>query len=118
MSSWLSQSSAVFSSVRFGCFINKSQSMDPGEFLTRWTVRIAVVLYVAALLSRRFSWRWARGAWTAGCVLYLLHVVAAFHYYHHWSHDAAYESTARQTADVVGVHWGGGLYVNYAFTLV
>jgi hypothetical protein len=92
--------------------------MDTDELLTRWTVRVAVVFYVAALAARRFSFRWSRLTWTAGCVAYLLHVAAAFHYYHHWSHDVAYESTAQQTQEVVGFDWGGGLYFNYAFTLV
>jgi hypothetical protein len=92
--------------------------MEFGELITRWTVRIAVACYVASLASRRYSMTWSRFAWTAGCVAYLLHVAAAFQYYHHWSHADAYESTARQTADVVGVAWGGGLYFNYVFTLV
>lgn len=92
--------------------------METGELLTRWTVRIAMALYVASLATRNFSTRWSRLAWTAGCVLYLFHVACAFEYYHHWSHAEAYVSTARQTAEVVGLDWGGGLYFNYAFTLI
>jgi hypothetical protein len=92
--------------------------MELGEPLTRWTVRIAIVLYVAALAMRRDAPRASRLVWSGGCLAYLLHVAAAFHYYHHWSHAEAYESTAKQTNDVVGLDWGGGLYVNYAFTLV
>ena len=38
-----------------------------------------------------------------------------FHYIHHWSQDEALAHTARQTAALTGFHWGGGLYVNYAF---
>ena len=34
---------------------------------------------------------------------------------HQWSHQAALLDTARQTAEVYGVAWGGGLWVNYAF---
>jgi hypothetical protein len=92
--------------------------MEVGELLTRWTVRVALAFYVAGLASRCFSPRWSRPAWTAGCVCYLLHVACAFEYYHHWSHADAYEFTARQTAAVVGLDWGGGLYANYAFTLL
>src|SRR5690606_2887397 len=55
--------------------------------------------------------------WTAGCVIYLLHVAAAFHFVHDWSHEAACAQTAQQTAAVTGWHWGGGLWINYAFTL-
>jgi hypothetical protein len=91
--------------------------MDTGELLTRWTVRLAVALYVASLALRRWP-RWRRLAWTLGCGCYLLHVAFAFEYYHHWSHDEAYASTARQTAEVTGLDWGAGLYVNYAFTLI
>ena len=57
----------------------------------------------------------ARGAWTAGAALMVLHALAVFQNVHHWSQDAALEHTARQTAAVTGFHWGGGLYVNYAF---
>src|SRR5579862_2549129 len=92
--------------------------METGEILTRWTVRVAVVLYVASLATRGYSPHWSRVAWTVGCLTYLLHVVCAFEYYHHWSHDEAYAFTAQQTATVVGLDWGGGLYLNYAFTLV
>jgi hypothetical protein len=91
-----------------------------GEALTRWSIRLALVLYVlavAALLGlhtpRR---RAARLAWTAGCVLYLCHVAFAFHFYHGWSHAAAYEATRAETLRVVGLNWGGGLYFNYALT--
>ena len=92
--------------------------METGELLTRWTVRIAVALYFASLATRGFSPRWSRVAWTIGCLTYLLHVACAFEYYHHWSHAEAYAFTAQQTAAVVGLDGGGGLYVNYAFTLV
>ena len=46
--------------------------MDHGEILTRWTVRIAVVLYVIGLASRGYSPKWSRVAWTGGCAAYLL----------------------------------------------
>lgn len=48
----------------------------------------------------------------------LAHVACAFNFYHHWSHTAAYTDTARQTAQLLGWSWGGGLYINYAFGLV
>ena len=82
------------------------------DLLTLWTIRIACVLYVAALLTRR---RWV---WTAGLAAYLTHVAAAFAYHHHWSHDAAYRETARQTAELFGVESGFGLWFNYAFTAI
>ena len=92
--------------------------MEFGDVLTRWTARVAVVLFVASLALRRFRPSASRYAWTVGCFIYLLHVAAAFHYYHHWSHSEAYEFIARQTRELVGLDWGGGVYVNHAFTLV
>jgi hypothetical protein len=89
-----------------------------GELLTRWTVRVAVAFYVASLATRVRIPKWSRFAWTLGCLAYLVHVVCAFEFYHHWSHAEAYAFTARQTAAVVGLDWGGGIYVNYAFTFV
>jgi hypothetical protein len=84
------------------------------------------VAWAACPPSRRVAWaacpplleaitRWA---WTLGCGLCVAHVAAAFHFYHGWSHAAAYRDTARQTAEVSGLDWGGGLYFNYAFTLL
>jgi hypothetical protein len=95
-----------------------------GELLTRWTVRLAVACYVGRLVyalafsERPQNDRWPRLLWTAGCAVYLVHVACAFQFFHGWSHSTAYEYTARRTADVVGLHWGGGLYINYAFTLL
>ena len=87
--------------------------------LTLWSIRVASILYVAAMatwLTRRE--KLSRAAWTAACALYLAHVAAAFQFYHHWSHTAAYQETARQTFEVFGMRWGGGLYFNYALTLI
>jgi hypothetical protein len=95
--------------------------MLTGELLTRWTVRVALALYVLSLTlrisaaGRRRRLDTARLFWIAGCAAFLLHTASAFHFYHHWSHYAAYAATARRTAEVVGLNWGGGLYTNYAF---
>jgi hypothetical protein len=74
------------------------------------------VLSVALWLRRRDAA--ARIAWTLACAFYLAHVVAAFQFHHHWSHLAAYRETAQQTAEVFGLNWGGGLYFNYALTVI
>jgi hypothetical protein len=93
-----------------------------GEQWTLWTVRLAVACYLGRVLRDAAGWptdsavRQARWLWTLGCGLYLLHVACAFHFFHGWSHAAAFEHTADQTAAVVGWYWGGGLWVNYAFT--
>jgi len=94
--------------------------MSKGELLTRVTIWVALAGYAIGasfyLLSRGRR-RWdevARTAWTVGCVSILIHVACAFHYYHNWSHAAAYRETARQTAELTGFDWGGGLFINYA----
>lgn len=91
-----------------------------GELLTRITIWAAVAGYAAgttalALSGGRASWlRAARLCWTFACLALLAHVACAFHFYHAWGHEAAYLDTARQTKDVFGLDWGGGLYINYA----
>jgi hypothetical protein len=97
-------------------------STPAGEFLTRWTVRAAFGLYVAAIAWRlqagsspgRRS-RTARGLWTLACLAFAAHVALAFHFFHGWSHADAYRQTARQTAELTGVESGLGLYLNYTF---
>jgi hypothetical protein len=97
--------------------------MDAGEMVTRWTIRLALALFAGALALWLAGHGprariWARRAWNAGFLLYLAHVAAAFHFFHDWSHQAAWQATARQTAETIGWHWGGGLLFNHAFTLV
>jgi hypothetical protein len=58
--------------------------------------------------------KWVRLAWTAGCAALVLHFVCAFQFYHSWSQESAYIDTARQTAKVFAINWGGGLFINYA----
>ena len=94
-----------------------------GEALTILAVRVATVLYTAALWLRLTSAgepgrRLARLAWSAAFASYLAHVYGAFQFVHGWSHARALGATARETEALVGVAWGGGLYVNYAFTVV
>lgn len=94
--------------------------MVGGELLTKITIWVAVAGYAAgaaafALSGRRIGWDGeARLAWTLACAALLAHVACAFHYYHGWSHASAYLDTARQTNEVFGLNWGGGLYINYA----
>jgi hypothetical protein len=95
---------------------------DPGDAVTRWTVRLALAYYALAaalmLRLRRPEWaargrgRFARWCWTLGCAAFLVHVAAAFAFFHGWSHQRAYEATDRATGG-----YGAGLYVSYLFTL-
>lgn len=96
--------------------------MNKGEFLTQITIWASLAGYAlgAAYLLSRGSRRWesaARWAWTAGCLCLIVHAALAFNYYHSWSHSAAYVETARQTAEVFRIYWGGGLFINYMLIL-
>jgi hypothetical protein len=94
-------------------------TMIPGSMVTLWSVRAAGLCYVVAIAAWiRQRPHLARIAWTISLGCYLCHVAAAFGFYHGWSHQAAYRETARQTAALFGMWWGGGLYFNYLFTLV
>jgi hypothetical protein len=98
--------------------------MSSGEFLTRGTIWISIAAYVIGCVlfatARRQSDgdRWTRLAWTTGCVALLAHFTSAFEFYHSWSHQSAYIDTARQTAEVFAVNWGGGLFINYAVAIL
>jgi hypothetical protein len=111
-----------------------------GEDLTRWTIRLALAAYIGVLVLRirtktatppinpvpassgsldtSAGERLQRGLWTLGCLLLWAHVACAFSFYHHWSHDDAYLRTARETANTVGINWGGGIYFNYLFLIL
>jgi hypothetical protein len=97
---------------------------DPfGELLTRWTIRLALSCYVFCLAAVIVRGRTKSGplesvtriVWTLGCGLFAAHVVSAFGYYHHFSHQAAYDDTAQQTKDQFGFAFGGGIYFSYLF---
>jgi hypothetical protein len=100
----------------------------PGDELIRWTIRLALACYTAYLAGwliaagRGRSSRWwmhvARGLWTAGCVLFVLHVLAAFQFAHDWSPASAFEKTAVETEALLGFRFGAGIYFSYLFLLV
>ena len=96
---------------------------EPGETLTRNTVRLSLAWYALALcLMMRLTavdWaaatvagRIARWCWTWAAICFLVHLAMAFHYYHHWSHADAFEHTRQ-----VSGH-GEGIYMSYLFTIL
>ncbi|HKO43789.1 MAG TPA: hypothetical protein VJU84_10985 [Pyrinomonadaceae bacterium] len=96
------------------------------EFLTRGTVWISMAGYAIGSLvfamsySRRRSPMWlqaSRVLWTIACASLIAHFITAFHFYHGWSHAAAYADTARQTREAFGLNWGGGVFINYALLI-
>lgn len=87
--------------------------------MTIWTARSAAALYaiaLALLLGRRIVA--SRRVSLAGLAVYLVHVACAFEFFYEWSHATAYRETARQTQELFSVNWGGGLYLNYVFTVL
>jgi len=57
----------------------------------------------------------ARASFAGGAVALVVHTALALHLRHAWSQEHALREIARQTAEVTGVAFGGGLLVNYAF---
>lgn len=98
--------------------------MNWEDLLTRSTIWISIGAYtigcVAFALARGRAEidRWVRLAWTVGSVALLAHFLCAFQFFHAWSHAAAYADTARQTAEVFGINFGGGVFVNYAVAIL
>jgi hypothetical protein len=85
-----------------------------------WTARLAVAAYLTAIgmfLAGK-SRRSVRIVRTAGFAIFCLHVMAAFHFVHHWSHAAALQHTAEQTKELFGWNWGGGIWFNYLFLVL
>jgi len=93
--------------------------MTSGEFLTRATIWITILAYMTGVTTFAFSgqrrelYSLTRVLWTAAWLSLLAHIGFAFHFYHGWSHDEAYQQTACETFEVFGLYWGGGLYINY-----
>ncbi len=90
------------------------------EFLTRAFVWVALSGYALSAILQLMSARMRPARWLlgAGAIAFVLHVICAFHFFHQWSHADALAETARQTKELIGVENGGGLYLNYAFTLL
>ena len=47
-----------------------------------------------------------------------VHLIAAFHLAHNWSHSHAVADTAQQTKERLGWEFGQGVYFNYLFVAV
>ena len=85
------------------------------------TIWIALILFVAGeyeLRTPRSLQPVARSLFLLGALICAVHIVLAMRDVHGWSHAAALEATAEQTAQVYGLRWDGGIYVNYLFVAV
>lgn len=98
--------------------------MDHGEFLTRATIWTTIVAYAVGsiLFARsqgRMRWESAvRVTWTIAVLFLIAHFICAYQFFHHWSQASALRDTARQTEEVIGLNWSGGLFINYAFLIL
>lgn len=68
----------------------------------------------AQVARRRSAWRLEWAAYVALC----FHTAAAFHFHHDWSHARAVAATARQTEEILGLGFGGGIFFNYAVLIL
>jgi len=98
--------------------------MSVGPLLISWTVRIALLCYTVATVINLLQpdtiqrLRIVRPLWTAGALMFVAHVAAAFHFQHHWSHAQAVQSTAIQTEQLIGIPFGEGLWFSYLFLML
>ena len=91
------------------------------ELLVRWTVRLSMLCYLGFLwlsLGKTQRSAWERAWWTIGALMMVVHVIAAFHFNHQWSHSQAVAETARRTHELIGWRFGLGVYFNYVFVTI
>ena len=86
--------------------------MSPSELI----LRVAIWPAVAFGLAATRGWRPAT-SWRVGALFYAVHVAAAFHHAYRWSHSAAVADNVRQVRETLGIEFGAGIWVNYAFSL-
>ncbi len=89
-----------------------------GEWLTRATIWVAMGLWCVAMVlppRRELQSRWL---WMAALVTYGAHILLAYQHFYQWSHQVAWEATARDTEATVGFDSGVGLLINFAFAAV
>ena len=90
-----------------------------------WTIRgalLCMVLYFAVRLlnlnRKNTHLELAKSLWLLGSLLSLLHAIATMAFYHQFQHVAAYQDTAHQTEQAIGVAIGFGIWLNYIFVVV
>ncbi len=91
--------------------------MSPGELATRLTVWLALLLWLVAewLALKPSGLRLRQWLFGLSALVFLAHVMLAFHVFYGWSQTTALSDVARQTKEVTGLEWSIGLWVNYAF---
>lgn len=86
----------------------------PGEFAVRWTIRLSLIGWWLALVGLLTVGNrlWIRRVWTLSWTAFVIHVIVAFEYVHHWSHTDVVRHTEAESG------FGSGVFVSYAFGLL
>ena len=89
-----------------------------------WTIRGALICMVLFFAMRILNpnlkgstLELAKSFWLVGSLLSLLHAIATMAFYHQFQHAAAYQDTAHQTEQAIGVAVGFGIWLNYLFVM-
>ena len=94
----------------------------PAESASLWAIRIAlglmVLVFAIEIRGGKSTDRTTASLWLVGALLALGHSLGALATFHHGSHLLAMKATAQQTHELLGIRFGAGLFVNYAFDLV
>lgn len=88
---------------------------------TAWLATAGYFVGVFLLIKSRKKTRPLRltkWIWAGACDIYFLHVFAAFHFQHHWSHAAALRHVAEQSQQLIGHPVGAGIWLNYFLLVV
>ena len=110
--------------LAYSNFGTQDEAMTLEHLLIAWSIRLSMLLFVLVIASRIVNPRAvvdntiARSLWTIAFVLFVVHVLASFHFAHQWSHDSAYQAIAKQTLELLGFEVGMGVYFNYLFLAV
>lgn len=92
--------------------------MSPGELALRATAWLSLAAWAASEWAHRSGGppgRRSRALFTLAGLALALHTALALHLRHAWSQGDALREIARQTEEVTGLAFRGGLFVNYAF---
>ena len=92
--------------------------------MVNWTIWISLAFYASAIAVQFLvedpanRQKTFKNLWRCGCLFAIVHVICAFHFVHHWSHQAAVLQTIEETKAVTGMSFEYGIYFNYLFLLV